>query len=149
MTSGSMRWVHEGRGKWDEDKTRIVGAAPEGVFDTRYRGCRPGDAVPGEWWRVEDGGRLVGYGWMDCTWGDAEILLVVEPGARGRGVGSFILDRLEEEARARGLNYLYNIVPESHPEPQRVTAWLGKRRFSAAESGRLVRRVPAQRREAP
>ena len=143
----SLSWIHENPPRWDAQKQRIIGGAPDGIFE--LPGWQAGDLLPGEWWRVVEDGEVAGYGWMDCTWGDAEILLVVEPGARGRGVGSFILERLEEEARARGLNYLYNVVPESHPEPERVTAWLGKRRFSAVESGRLVRRVPAQRREAP
>ena len=148
----TLRWIHESPAQWDAGKQALVDGAPEGIFDTGE--YAPGDLVPGEWWRVEDAGRLVGYGWMDCTWGDAEILLVVAPAARGRGVGSFILERLEDEARVRGLNYLYNVVPESHPEPERVTAWLGKRRFVGAggaggvDSGRLVRRVPS-RREAP
>ena len=142
----TLRWIHESPAQWDAGKQTLVDGAPEGIFATSE--YVPGDLVPGEWWRVEDGGRLVGYGWMDCTWGDAEILLVVAPDARGRGVGGFILDRLEEEARVRGLNYLYNVVPESHPEPERVSAWLRRRRFAGVDSGRLMRRVLAQPREA-
>ena len=140
-----LKWIHENPAQWDAGKEALVGRAPEGIFDTSQ--FVPGELVPGEWWRVEDGGRLVGYGWMDCTWGDAEILLVVDPAERGRGVGSFILDRLEHEAHVRGLNYLYNVVPTSHPEPRRIAAWLARRRFSPAEGDRLMRRVLTQRRE--
>ena len=104
-----------------------------------------GDLAPGEWFRVEDGGTVVGYGWMDCTWGDAEILLAVDPAARGRGVGTFILDRLEEEAASRGLNYLYNSVRPGHPERESVTRWLTARRFAPAGDGLLKRRVVAPR----
>jgi len=140
-----LKWIHESAAQWDAGKEALVGRAPEGIFETSQ--FTPGELVPGEWWRVEDGGRVVGYGWMDCTWGDAEILLVVDPGERGRGIGSFILDQLEREARDRGLNYLYNVVPASHPEPRRLATWLGRRRFSPFDGGRLMRRVLPPRSE--
>ena len=73
---------------------------------------------------VEDDGEVVGYGWMDTTWGEAEILLAVDPAAQANGVGSFILDHLEKEASAAGLNYMYNVVRDGHPEPEAITAWL-------------------------
>jgi N-acetylglutamate synthase-like GNAT family acetyltransferase len=79
---------------------------------------------------------------MDTTWGDAEILLAVGGVARGKGVGSFILDRLEEEAALRGLNYLYNVVQPNHPDPEGITAWLTKRGFAESEGGLLRRKVP-------
>ena len=138
----SLRWVREGAARWDADKTRIVGQAPVGVFDSRYRGCRIGDLVPSEWWRVEEDGKVVGYGWLDVVWGDAEILLATDPAAAGHGVGTFIIDQLENEARSRGLRYLYNIVRPTHPRGAQVAAWLTKRGFRATEDGRLVRGVP-------
>ena len=138
-----LTWIHESAAQWDAGKEALVGRAPEGIFDTTQ--FVAGELVPGEWWRVEERGRVVGYGWMDCTWGEAEILLVVDPAERGRGVGSFILDQLEREAHARGLNYLYNVVPASHPEPRRIAAWLGRRRFRPSEAGRLMRKVLPQR----
>lgn len=135
-------WVREDTATWDEDKARIVGGAAEGIFDTRFGSAAPGSIVPAEWWRVEDGGEVVGYGWLDVTWGDAEILLATAEGARGRGVGAFILERLEDEARARGLNYLYNVVRPTHPEGERVSVWLVKHGFERASDGRLLRAVP-------
>jgi len=135
----TWQWIHESPAQWDDGKVALVERAPEGIFDTTQFSA--GELIPGEWWRVEDQGRVVGYGWMDCTWGDAEILLVVDPSRRGEGIGSFILDRLEREARARGLNYLYNVIPQSHPEPDSIASWLGKRRFTPSERGRLMRRV--------
>ena len=77
---------------------------------------------------------------MDCTWGDAEILLAVEPGNQKGGVGTFILDHLEEEAGARGLNYLYNEVRESHPDGAGLTKWLESRKFAKSHDDRLLRR---------
>ena len=65
---------------------------------------------------MEDGDRVVGYGWLDDVWGDAEILLAVEERARGTGAGAFALARLEEEAAARGLNYVVNVVRDTHPD---------------------------------
>ena len=133
-----LKWIAENPPQWDETKDRLVGGAPEGIFDTGDR--KSGELIPGEWWRVEDGDGVAGYGWMDCTWGDAEVLLVVAPGCQGAGVGSFILDQLEKEAAARGLNYLHNVVRSSHPDREGIAAWLGKRGFSRDHDDDLLRR---------
>ncbi len=140
----SLRWLRDNPARWDAQKARIVGAAPLGVFDTRYRACREGDLIPSEWWRVEQEGKVVGYGWLDVVWGDAEILLATDPEVARAGVGSFILEQLENEARARGLRYLYNVVRPTHPHGAEVTRWLQKRGFHASEDGRLTRGVPAR-----
>jgi ribosomal protein S18 acetylase RimI-like enzyme len=141
----SPSWIRESPARWDEDKARIVGEAPPGIFDTRYRDAEPGQIIPGEWWRVEDDGRALGYGWLDTVWGDAEILLAVDPAAQRRGVGSFILDHLDAEARTRGLNYLYNLVRPTHPHAAEVIRWLQKHGFRAQEDGRLLRGVKKAR----
>ncbi len=78
---------------------------------------------------------------MDCTWGDAEILLAVGDSSRGRGVGTFIVDQLEREAVARGVNYLLNEVRATHPDRAGITKWLEDRRFARTSDGRLMRRV--------
>ena len=138
----ALEWIQEkGLPAWDADKVRIVGGAPAGVFDTRYGELTQGATVPGQWWRVERDGAVVGYGWLQLVWGDAEILLATAQDVQGQGVGAFLLERLEEEARVRGLNYLTNVVRSTHPEGERVTAWLTKRGFKASEDGRLVKRV--------
>jgi len=140
-----LDWVRENPPRWDADKARVVGGAPPGAFAPAVA-RRPGDLLPGEWWRVEDAGAAVGYAWLDCTWGDAEVLLAVEPGRQRSGIGTFILDRLDDEAAARGLNYMYNVVRASHPDRDGVTAWLRRRGFAPAHDAerlqRRVRRVP-------
>jgi GNAT superfamily N-acetyltransferase len=138
-----LDWKHEdGPARWDDDKQRIVGDAPDGTFEGIHYG--KGDLVAGDWWRVEDGGKVVGYGWMDTVWGDAQILLAVDADARGKGVGTFILDHLESEAKGQGLNYLFNVVPPKHPDPDGITAWLTKRGFEPSQEDRLSRRVVGQ-----
>jgi len=137
----TLQWIYEPSAKWDAHKTRIVGGAPVGVFDSRYRVLREGDLIPCEWWHAEQDGRVVGFGWLDVSWGDAEILLASDVEARGHGVGTFILEHLEAEAFARGLNYLYNLVRPTHPERERVSKWLEKRGFKRSEDGRLLRAV--------
>jgi GNAT superfamily N-acetyltransferase len=132
----SLQWIHETAPVWDETKRRLLESAPW-VFDPAN--YEEGNLLPGDWWRVEDGGKVVGYGWMDCTWGEAEVLLAVGSETRRRGIGTYILDRLEEEARRRGVNYIYNVVPSEHPEPDRLAAWLRGRRFADAERNRLIR----------
>ncbi|MGR7027450.1 GNAT family N-acetyltransferase [Geodermatophilus sp. URMC 62] len=135
----TLRWVHEDDPRWDADRERVFASVPEGVFRTEAR--RPGERLSSDWWRVERDGVVVGYGWLDDVWGDAEVLLAVEAGARGSGVGLFAMHHLEEEAAARGLNYVLNVVRDTHPERDAVTAWLQRRGFSAAEDGRLRKRV--------
>jgi GNAT superfamily N-acetyltransferase len=136
----SFTWIHENPAEWDAEKASIVGGAPDGIFE--FNKVRAGDLIPGDWWRVESDGAVVGYGWMDTNWGgDAEVLLAVRPEAQGTGVGTFILHKLEEEAAARGLNYLYNVVKPTHPNAAGLTKWLEHRRFKTSHEGRLMRKV--------
>jgi N-acetylglutamate synthase-like GNAT family acetyltransferase len=138
-----FEWIREDRpARWDAGKRAIVGGSPEGTFELPKFG--EGDIIPGDWWRVEDGGEVVGYGWMDVVWGDAQILLAVAVQHRGKGVGGFIVDNLEAEAKRQGLNYLFNVVPPRHPNPDGIAAWLQKRRFVASSEDRLSRRVVAK-----
>ncbi len=136
----SLSWIQESPPCWDEPKTRIIGGQPEGVF--RKVDWKSDQLIPGDWWRVESDGKTIGYGWMECDWAEAEILLAVDPDSQGKGVGNFILDQLEKEASTRGLNYLYNVVRPEHPHKEGLTRWLQSRRFSQSkDSDRLMRRV--------
>jgi N-acetylglutamate synthase-like GNAT family acetyltransferase len=65
----------------------------------------------------------------------------VAPRARGGGAGEFIVNRLEAEAAARGLNYIYNVVPAGHPDPQWMTYWLTLHGFYPSPHGDLRRQV--------
>lgn len=135
----ALRWVHDEDPRWDDDRRRVFASVSEGVFRTEARS--PGEPLSSDWWRVERDGRVVGYGWLDDVWGDAEILLAVDAGERRSGVGSFVVDHLEQEAAARGLNYVVNVVRATHPERESVTGWLEGRGFAATEDGRLRKRV--------
>lgn len=137
--SGELRWVRETDPRWGPDKVRVIGGAPVGAFDSRLVSSPAGAVLPGAWWRAERDGRAVGFGWLDVSWGDAEILLAVDPAEQGRGVGSFILDHLESEARTMGLRYLTNIVRPTHPSGEQVAGWLQRRGFAASDDGRLLR----------
>ena len=96
-------------------------------------GGSPATTVPGR--RL----RLAGF----SEWGDAQITFLGRARPAGApGIGGFILDRLEDEAAARGLNYIYNVVPASHPDPDRITGWLTRRGFVAG-TGDLRRQVSA------
>ena len=133
-----LDWISEAEPRWDADKARIVGGAPPGAFALGPFAI--GDSLPGTWWRVGGEGRVMGYGWMDQTWNGAEILLAVDPSGSRAGVGTYILDRLEHEAAARGLNYMFNVVRPTHPDRAKTTAWLESRGFHGSE-GELRRRV--------
>ncbi|MGH3178214.1 MAG: hypothetical protein ACRDPF_30620, partial [Streptosporangiaceae bacterium] len=67
-------------------------------------------------------------------------------GRRGRGVGAFILERLDGEAAARGLNYIYNVVPDTHPDGPWIRNWLATHGFHEASRGQLRRQVVAAER---
>jgi GNAT superfamily N-acetyltransferase len=135
----ALSWIEERPPQWDEDKQRIIGNAPAGAF--ALGPFAAGEPLAGEWWRVEDSGRVVAYGWMDITWGDAEVLVAVDPASWGTGVGTFAFDQLEREAALRGLRYIHNVVRPTHPDRAELTAWLERRGFKAASDGLLRRRV--------
>src|SRR3954470_770731 len=137
--SSALRWVHEHDPRWDADRQRVFAGVPGSVLPAAAR--RPGERLSSDWWRVEREGRAVGYGWLDDVWGDAEILLAVEESARGTGAGAFTLARLEDEAAARGLNYVVNVVRDTHPDRDAVTAWFLAHGFSGTEDGRLRKQV--------
>jgi N-acetylglutamate synthase-like GNAT family acetyltransferase len=139
----ALAWLREPLALWDDDKQRIIGSAPAGVF--AVAASAPGAVLPGDWWRVEDNGGVIGYGWMDYSWGDAEVLLAVATNRQSHGVGTFILDRLDEEAAARGLNYLYNVIPAQHPDKRALKRWLLQRGFVGAKEGELFKRTVQSR----
>ena len=113
----TFTWTHEDTPRWNEPKRRIVGRAPAGIFDRRFTELEDDAPLPGEWWRVERDGAPVGYAWLDAVWGDAEITLAVDADARGRGAGTFALDRIEDEARRR------RCTARQHRAWRRVSPW--------------------------
>lgn len=128
---------------WDGDKQRVIGGAPDGAFVLPFD---DGDHVPGEWWSVRDeADEIVGYGRLDTTGlGDAEILLATAPDRQGQGIGSFMLERLEQEAAGRGINYVHNVVRD-HEAADAVEQWLTARGFEGRRDGELRKRVRRDR----
>ena len=57
------------------------------------------------------------------------------------GAGAFALSQLEDEAAARGLNYVVNVVRDTHPQRDAVTAWFQARGFLGTDDGRLRKQV--------
>lgn len=80
----ALSWIREDTPVWDAAKQSIVGGTPEGALSLAP--LQAGELVPGEWFRVDDDGAAVGFGWMDLTWGDAEVTLAVDP-SRDRVTG--------------------------------------------------------------
>jgi GNAT superfamily N-acetyltransferase len=134
-----LHWTKEDTPRWDADKQRLFG--PEELAAVGITAPPPGAPIADEWWRVtDDDGTVTGYGWLDSEWGDAEITFVVSRARRGAGIGGFIVDRLEDEAAGRGLNYIYNVVPATHPDPAWMTRWLKTHGFAPGH-GDLRRQV--------
>jgi GNAT superfamily N-acetyltransferase len=134
----SLHWEKEDTPRWDEAKQRMFG--PAELAAVGLDRPAPGQPLANEWWRVSDDGTVAGYGWLDSEWGDAEITFLVDPARRGAGIGAFIVNQLEAEAAGRGLNYIYNVVPASHPDREWMTSWLLAHGFGAGH-GDLRRRV--------
>lgn len=134
-----LTWTYEASPTWDADKRRVIGSAPTGALDLAYA---EGASLPGDWWAARDEtGEVVGYGWLDATWGgDAEILLAVDAATQQRGVGSFVIAQLEQEAARRGLNYVYNTVRASHPDRDTVHDWLSVRGYRGSNSDTTLRK---------
>ncbi len=115
---------------------RILGSIPPGSLS-----LPEGDLLPGDWWRLESNGEVVGYGWMDVTWGDAQVMIAVSADHRKAGHGATIVDHLAKEAHQRGLAYLFNTIPADHPDPDGVRAFLERQGFvSSGLEKRLLRR---------
>ncbi len=137
----SLGWQKDDDPHWDADRQRLFGATE--LASVGMERPEDGAAIADEWWRVTDSEELLGYGWLDSEWGDAQISFLVAPAHRGAGVGAFALDRLEDEARRRGLNYIYNVVPAGHPDPTWMTHWLSMHGFRDSGRGELRRQVRA------
>ncbi|MEQ3554245.1 GNAT family N-acetyltransferase [Pseudonocardia nematodicida] len=138
----TWEWIPETPASWDDGKATVLSGLDPALFGLGSPG--DGDPLGDEWWRVEDGaGRTVGYGRLDGSWGDAEILVLVHPDVRRSGVGSFVLSHLEAEAGRRRLNYVYNVVPHGHPDPEQVTGWLTAHGFAPNDVGELRKQIPA------
>jgi GNAT superfamily N-acetyltransferase len=135
----TLTWTKENSPRWDAGKQALFG--PDELAAVGMVAPSAGQPVADEWWRVTEGNEVAGYGWLDTEWGDARITFIVAPARRGRGVGDFILERLEEEAAARGLNYIYNVVPDTHPDGGWIRHWLSAHGFHEASRGQLRRQV--------
>ena len=134
-----LRWTKENTPRWDTGKQQMFG--PAELAAVGFAAPAPDEPMADEWWRgSDDDGTVVGYAWLDSEWGDAEITFLVDPARRGAGIGGFIVNQLEAEAAARGLNYIYNVVPRGHPDPVWMTGWLLGHGFGNGH-GDLRRRV--------
>ena len=133
-------WLRETPAQWDAAKAGVLGALSPDLFG--LGAPADGDALADEWWRVEQDGEVLGYGRLDDMWGDAEILMLVAAERQDSGVGTFILEQLQREATSRHVNYIYNVVPRRHPDPEKITGWLIARGFEPSDVGELRKRVP-------
>ena len=135
----TLHWTKEDTPRWDAEKQRLFG--PAELAAVGLQAPEPGTAIADEWWRVtDDVGSTVGCGWLDTEWGDAQITFFVAPSCRQAGIGEYIVGRLEAEAADRGVNYIYNVIPDSHPDPGWMKRWLAKRGFVPG-TGDLRRQV--------
>jgi [ribosomal protein S18]-alanine N-acetyltransferase len=73
------------------------------------------------YWVAEEGDRLLGYAGMMCVLPLADVqTLAVAPEAQGRGLGTRLLDLIEQEARRRGAEDLLLEVRKDNPRAQQL-----------------------------
>ena len=134
-----LTWAPDPSPTWDDDRQRIVGSHPRSF--PALADADAGARLPGRWWRAVRDGKTVGFGWMDVTWGDAEVWLAADPEAEHTGVGTFLLEHLSAEARRQGLRYLFNAIPPKHEAPDALKRWLERRGFGLSGDGLYKRLV--------
>src|SRR5438046_780093 len=62
-----LGWTKEDAPRWDADKQRLF--TTEALAAVGMEAPQAGYAIADEWWRVtNDGGDVVGYGWLDAEW---------------------------------------------------------------------------------
>ncbi|WP_022871777.1 ribosomal protein S18-alanine N-acetyltransferase [Nesterenkonia alba] len=77
-------------------------------------------------WVVEEAGRIIGYAGMMCVLPLADVQTVaVDPAYQGRGLGSWLMGLIEDEARRRGADDLLLEVRADNPGAQRLYRRLG------------------------
>lgn len=114
---------------------------------------RPG----AELWVVEEGEGIVAYGVLWCILDQGELAnIAVAPEARGRGLGSRLLDHFIEVARGRGVGRLFLEVRESNQVALRLYASrgfhrIGRRRgyYERPREDALVLELPIAARGVP
>jgi mycothiol synthase len=61
-------------------------------------------------WLLDEAGKAVGGGWLDRLNDHAFAGACVRPGAKGRGLGSWLVDTTEQHARALGFDLIRNVT---------------------------------------
>lgn len=131
------------RDPWDEVAFRAQAAAraPDSYVDDFGR--RPGDAGLVALELGPSGERFVGAAWYRYFTGAEhragfvapdvpELVVAVESGARGRGTGRWLVERLVDTARRRGVDRLSLHVSSKNERARRLYEALG---FQATEHG--------------
>jgi [ribosomal protein S18]-alanine N-acetyltransferase len=81
---------------------------------------------------LEEAGRTIGYAIMSQAGDEAHLLnLCLEAAARGRGLGSFMLEHLMQRARSEGVRVLYLEVRPSNVQAIRLYRRAGFARIGA------------------
>jgi len=123
-------------GMWREGAERTTSSEIESML-------RAGEIVV-----ARDDGRIVGcVRVQDVAARVGEFgMLAAAPGVRGAGVGRALLDFVEDDARARGLEtmQLEILVPRewTHPSKEFLRGWYGRRGYRLVRTGRLDEAYP-------
>ena len=137
--TGSLTWVKDDDPRWDADRERVFATVGPGVFPGRAASRGSGCPVTGGGSRTTAGSSATAG--STTSGATRRSCSRSRRAARGTGAGAFALARLEEEAAARGLNYVVNVVRDTHPDRDAVTAWFLAHGFTGTDDGRLRKQV--------
>ena len=118
----SFGWEADAHPTWDDDRARLFATVPGELFPSALR--IPGRPLPGRWWRVTDGSRVVALAWLHVLPGRAVALLAVPDSALRTGATGYGTVRLGEEAVAVGLGRVTDVSRLTYPDRTAVSVWV-------------------------
>lgn len=119
-------WIKEEEPVWDSDKEDIIDCAPQGSFNM---GPKSNGTISGDWWKLVENKRVIGYGWISMISGDAELLIAVRKSEQHKGYGNIILENLEMEASKLKHNKVVAIIQSENINAVNIIYWLDRKGF--------------------
>jgi hypothetical protein len=153
-SSYALGWIEDRTPRWDSDRAELFATVANDMFPASLR--VDSRTLPGNWWRVVDGGPAVAFGWLHDVSDRAVALLAVAESAREGGARGYGAIRLGEEATSRGFDRVVEMRRRTYPGHAAVTVWIlesvritvpgaERQRTPSRRPGRSARSSPERR----
>jgi hypothetical protein len=134
----TLHWTKEGSPRWDTDKQRLFGPDALASVGSTSPLPEPRSPTSGGGLATTPGPSSVTAGWTRNVATLRSRSWSTRPGAAPASAASSWTGLRTRPPR--GLNYIYNVVPDAHPDAARMTRWLTTRGFVPG-TGDLRRQV--------